>query len=56
MAPPALQLRPVERAQRCYRAVGSEAWTLDDPGWTRFLADVDPAASGCLMMRLTRPA
>jgi ribosomal protein S18 acetylase RimI-like enzyme len=40
------------RAQRCYRAVGFESWTLDAAAHADFLARVDPRAAGCLLMRL----
>jgi ribosomal protein S18 acetylase RimI-like enzyme len=50
-----LAVRPYNiRAQRCYRAVGFEAWPLDAAGWSAFLAHVDPGAPDCLIMRLRR--
>ena len=43
-----------ERAQRCYRAVGFETWSLDETAWAGFLARVDASAAGCLIMRRLR--
>ena len=47
-----LAVRPHNaRAQRCYRAVGFEQWTLTPDAFSDFLARVDPPAGDCLLMR-----